>query len=301
MNVEELVALIKQKPYLKRMGKGSISKRYNISQEDVVRAKNLAKIGKYTPKILIFDIETAPIRAYIWQLWKQDVHLDQIISDWFCIAWSAKWLYNDYTMGDVLTPEEIKNEDDKRIMTSLWKLIDEADIVVSHNGNKFDIPRINSRFIINGLKPTKPYFSVDTCQVAKKQFGFSSNKLDALATHFNIPHKLETNFDLWKRCLDGDKEALQYMLKYNMKDVDILEEVYIKLRPWIKNHPNIGNLAGEQTACANCGSTNLLLIHGKYYYTSVGKYNIFVCNDCGAVSRGRKNIGLKTELNSVGR
>jgi hypothetical protein len=86
------------------MGKGSLSKRYNISPEDVVKAKNLANIGKYTPKILIFDIETAPIKAYVWKLWKTDVHLEQILNDWFCIAWSAKWLYSNEVMGDVLTP-----------------------------------------------------------------------------------------------------------------------------------------------------------------------------------------------------
>lgn len=299
MNIDELVKLMKNKPYLKRMGKGLLSKRYNISPDDVIKAKNLANIGKYTPKILIFDIETAPIKAYIWKLWKTDVHLEQIINDWFCIAWSAKWLYNGYTMGSVLTPEEIKNEDDKRIMTSLWELINEADIVVSHNGNKFDIPRINSRFIINGLAPTKPYFSIDTCQVAKRQFGFSSNKLDALATHFNIPHKLDTDFSLWKRCLEGDEEALQYMLKYNMKDVNILEEIYLKLRPWIKNHPNMGNLSNLNNACANCGSEDITIIPNKFYYTSVGKYPLFRCNVCNAVSRGRKSIKQSPNINNV--
>jgi DNA polymerase elongation subunit (family B) len=299
MTVDEFAALIKTKPYLRRMGKGSLSKRYHISPEDVVKAKNLAYIGKNTPKILIFDIETAPIKAYIWKLWKTDVHLEQIINDWFCIAWSAKWLYSDRTMGNVLTPKEIQNEDDKRIMVSLWKLINEADIVVSHNGNKFDIPRINSRFIINGLSPTKPYFSVDTCQIARRQFGFSSNKLDALATHFNIPHKLETNFDLWKRCLNGDKKALQYMLKYNKKDVTILEEVYLKLRPWIKNHPNMGNLGGEQDVCCNCGSDDISIIDNRFYYTSVGKYPLFRCNQCHAVSRGRKKINESPNTASI--
>lgn len=301
MNVDELVKLIKQKPYLRKMGKGSISKRYNIKPEDVVKAKNLANLGRYTPKVLIFDIETAPIKAYIWRLWKTDAHLDQIISDWFCIAWSAKWLYSNNTMGAVLSPEEIKHEDDKRIMTSLWGLINEADIVVSHNGNKFDIPRINSRFIVNGLTPTKPFFSVDTCQIAKRQFGFSSNKLDALATHFNIEHKLNTDFNLWKRCLNGDKEALEYMLKYNKKDVEILEEVYLKLRPWIKNHPNMGNLAGEQNVCSNCGSDNIHIIEDKFYFTSVGKYPLYKCNECGAISRGRKSIQNTTTINSIGR
>lgn len=301
MTVDELVALIKQKPYLKGMGKGLISKRYHISQEDVIKAKNIASLGRVTPKILIFDIETAPLKAYIWKLWKENIHLDQIINDWFCIAWSAKWLYNRDTMGNVLTPEEIAKEDDSRIMKSLWELINEADIVVTHNGNKFDIPRINSRFIINNLEPTKPYFSIDTCQIAKKQFGFSSNKLDALATYFNIEHKLDTDFNLWKRCLEGDKEALQYMLKYNKKDVEILEEVYLKLRPWIKNHPNISNLTGQSMSCSNCGSQHLELLKGQYYFTSVGKYHLYKCKDCGAISRGRKSITSSPTLNSIGK
>jgi uncharacterized protein YprB with RNaseH-like and TPR domain len=71
-------------------------------------------------------------------------------------------------MGAVLTPEEVKNEDDSRIMCELWNLMNEATIVVSHNGDNFDIPRINSRFIINDFPPYTPVFSVDTCKVAKK-------------------------------------------------------------------------------------------------------------------------------------
>ena len=301
MKVEELVALIKQKPYLKRMGKGLLSKRYNLAPEDVVKAKNIANLGKYTPKILLFDIETAPVKAYVWKLWKENIHIDQIINDWFCLAWSAKWLYSTNVMGEVLTPNEVFHEDDSRIIKDLWKLINEADIIVSHNGNKFDIPRINARFIINNLEPTKPFFSIDTCQVAKKQFGFSSNKLDALATYFNIDHKLHTDFNLWKECLNGNEEALQYMLHYNKKDVLILEEVYLKLRPWIKNHPNLGNLQGQHMVCSACGSDNLSLIKDKYYFTSVGKYPIYKCKDCGAISRGRKSITSSPELNSVGK
>lgn len=264
-------------------------------------AKNIAKLGRHNPRVLIFDIETSPMKAYVWRMWKENIHLEQVISDWFCIAWSAKWLYSEDIMGDVLTPEEVKTEDDGRIMKSLWTLINEADIVVAHNGNKFDIPRINSRFIINGLAPTKPYFSVDTCQIARKQFGFSSNKLDALAGYFNIPHKMDTDFNLWKRCLEGDIEALEYMLDYNKKDVAILEEIYLKLRPWIKNHPNMGNLEGKEMACSNCGSTNLVPMTGKYYYTSVGKYQLYRCSACGAVSRERFSIAKQPAMNSVGK
>ena len=301
MNKEQLVELMKSKPYLLKMGKGIISKRYNVAPDDVIIAKNLTKLGRHIPKVLIFDIETSPMKAYIWSLWKTNVHLDHILNEWFCIAWSAKWLYSDEVMGEVLTPTEIREEDDKRIMTSLWNLINEADIVVAHNGNKFDIPRINSRFIVNGLAPTKPYFSVDTCQIARKQFGFSSNKLDALAGYFNIPHKLDTDFDLWRRCLEGDENSLAYMLEYNKKDVTILEEIYLKLRPWIKNHPNMGNLEGAQEACANCGSEEIDAITDKFYYTSVGKYKLYRCKTCGAISRGRFSIASSLNVNSVGK
>lgn len=301
MNIDQLVEVIKKKPYLLQMGKGLIANRYKAEPEDVSIAKNIVRVGKRNPRVLVFDIETAPIKAYIWKLWKTDVYIDQIINEWFCIAWSAKWLYSKDVMGEVLTPEEVANENDKRIMISLWHLINEADIVIAHNGNRFDIPRINSRFITNGLAPTKPYFSIDTYQVAKKQFGFSSNKLDALAGYFNIPHKLHTDFDLWKRCLQGDKKALSYMLKYNKKDVAILEEVYLKLRPWIKNHPNMGNLIGDSDSCSVCGSSNITPIHDKYYYTSVNRYPLYKCNECGAISRGRTPIKQSLKLTSVGK
>lgn len=301
MELKEFIQLLKLKPYLRHMGKGLLSERYNISPEDVIKAKVSARTEKSIPKVLIFDIETSPIKAYVWKLWKTDVHPEQIISDWFCIAWSAKWLYSNKVMGEVLTPEEVLNEDDTRIMKSLWKLINEADILVSHNGNRFDIPRINSRFIINGLSPTRPYFSVDTCQIAKRQFGFSSNKLNALAEYFGLPTKLDTSFELWEKCLKGDPKALKYMLKYNKRDVTVLEEIYLKLRPWIKNHPNMGNLEGETCACANCGDTNLTLLENKYYYTSVGKYPLYKCEKCGAITRGRSSVSSSPNTTSIAR
>ena len=301
MSVEEFAKLIRKKPYLMDMGRGVISNRYNISPEDINKARLLVKLGKTVPKVLLFDIETAPIKAYVWKLWKTDIHQEQVISDWFCLAWSAKWLYSNKIMGEVLTPEEVKAEDDSRIMKSLWELINDADIVISHNGNKFDIPRINSRFIIHGLTPTNPYYSIDTYQIAKRQFGFSSNKLDALASYFNTPHKLETSFALWEKCMNGDPKALKYMLKYNKQDVEVLEEVYLKLRPWIKSHPNMGNLEGKKMACANCGSENISIIEGKYYITGIGKYNIYRCNDCGAITRGRENIKETPKTTSIAR
>lgn len=249
--------------------------------------KRYLKPNSNSPKILIFDIETAPMTAYVWKMWKENVHLDQLISDWFVICWSAKWLGSNEVLGECLTPEEMFKQDDSRIVQTLWKLFDECDILIAHNGKKFDTPRMNARFIINGLRPPSFYRQIDTCEIARKQFGFSSNKLDALATYFGFNHKLDTSFELWEKCMRGDQEALNYMLKYNKQDVILLEQVYIKLRPWIPNHPNINIINSTNNKCNNCGG-NLIKLPNKYYYTNCYKYQLYRCSDCGTTIKGEK-------------
>lgn len=258
--------------------------------ERLIESKKPKKIQEPKARVLIFDIETSPLEAYVWRLWKTNVNLGQVINDWFIICWSAKWLDEDEVLGDCVTPEEAINKDDKRVVTSLWKLFDEADIVVAHNGNKFDVPKMNSKFIISGLQPPTPYYSVDTCNVSKKVFGFSSNKLDALATYFGFEHKLDTDFSLWEGCLKGNQESLDYMLKYNKQDVVLLEQVYLKLRPWIKNHPSMSTILKRPNICTVCGSSNIYLLEDKYYHTQVNSYPMYRCKECGALIRDRKPI-----------
>lgn len=310
MNKEEFIKLVEKKPYILGQGSGLLSQRYKISRESVLEVKRKYNSNNSNKRIeqelkntriLILDIETSPMKAYVWSRWHENVYLEQTISEWFCLAWSAKWLYSGEIMGEILTSEEVANEDDKRIMTKLHTLLNQADIVVAHNGVKFDLPKINSRFIINGLTPTTPYFIIDTYLIAKKQFGFSSNKLDALASYFNIPHKLETDFNLWRNCMEGNEKALKYMLEYNKRDVAILEEVYLRLRPWIKNHPNIGNLENLECACANCGSTDYEVLVGEYYFTNVGKYQLYRCKKCDAIFRSRKSEKFKIKTTNISR
>lgn len=293
MTLEEVVLKLKEHPIYLDNGKGLLSRKFKCSQETIVEARRIVRGIKKTntPKILIFDLETAPMSAYVWGRWNQNVSLDATISEWFILCWSAKWLYSDYIMSDKLTSEESLNEDDSRIIKSLWSLVDEADIIIAHNAKGADVKWMNTRFILNGLIPPKPYYIIDTLDIAKKEFKFSSNKLDALAGYFGIEHKLGTDFNLWKRCLDGDEEALTYMCEYNKKDVEILEDVYLHLRPWIKNHPNLGNISElSGTRCTHCNSKNVNVISGKFYFTSVGKYNLYRCKDCGGISRGRDNL-----------
>jgi DNA polymerase elongation subunit (family B) len=290
MSVEDIVKRMEEKSYLTNMGRGKLSKYFKCSKEDISEAKRIVRKGTIkTPRILVFDIETAPIKAWVWRLWKQDISTGAIISDFFMIGWAAKWLSEDGIMSQCLTSKEILVEDDRRIVETLWHLLSQADIVIAHNGERFDIPRVRSRFLVHGLPPTTHYTQIDTLKVAKKEFGFSSNKLDYLAQMLGIEGKMPTGLDLWIRCMGGDEIALKQMELYNRNDVIVLEAVYMRLRPYIKSHPNL-NLYNEdmEASCPSCGGKHL--VPGGYYYTQTGKYQAYACKDCGAISRKRKTI-----------
>ena len=245
------------------------------------------------PKILIFDIETAPMAAYVWRRYKENISLEQTISESYMLCWSAKWLYNEEVMGDCLTDVETLLENDERIVKSLYNLIDEADILIAYNGKNFDIPYMNQRFLVYGLPPYTPSQIIDPYETAKNVFRFSSNKMDNIATQLGLQNKIKTDFSLWKRCVEGDEEALKEMLKYNKQDVVVLEEIYCRVLPWIKNHPNISTYLQDKDVCVKCGSEKIEKLN-RYFYTPSGKYELYRCKQCGSIFRGKKNLNKDT-------
>jgi len=266
-----------------------IAKNLEVAIESASRyirlVKSTTKRVRKALKILVLDIETAMMKIETWGiLYKQRPQPHQIIEEWFCLAWAAKWLFDNNVMSDILTPEETSCRDDKRIMKNLWNLIDEADIIIGHNVANFDLRKSNARFIKHGLFPPMSYQIIDTLKIAKKNFAFSAYTLDYLCNLFNLSRKLETNYKLWKDCLRGDKTALKNMNTYNIQDVLSTEELYLVLRPWIKSHPNLG-LYGDfiGNVCPNCRGTNFQM--KGYYYTPAGRFESGRCNDCGAIFR----------------
>jgi len=269
--------------------------------------KSLVVSSVHTPKevptnakILLLDIETAPLRSYTWGIWNQNIYpMDQIISDWFILCWSAKWLFGKQIKSAKLTHEELAKEDDKRIIKDMWNLLEQADIVITHNGDKFDLAKLNTRMLVHGMKPTMPYQSIDTLKSVKRKFAFTSNKLDYICWRLGLRRKTDTGgFDLWKRCANNDIKALRLMSKYCDNDVLCLEELYLYIRPWISSHPNMGLFITEDVcSCPNCGSGDLTDTGGKYR-TQVSEFTAVRCDNCGAIGRTRKawNTGLNKNL-----
>jgi DNA polymerase elongation subunit (family B) len=179
---------------------------------DTTNQKTFKEVIETGAKILIFDIETAPIRAKVWGIWNQNISIDKIESDWFIFTWAAKWLFEDKVYSGCLTSKEAVKQDDKRILKGIWELLNEADIVVAHNGDKFDIPKLNTRFLLAGMEPPLPYQSVDTLKHIKRNFAFTSNKLEYMTDKLckkykKLKHNKFQGFKLWVECLKGNMKA----------------------------------------------------------------------------------------------
>ncbi len=245
-------------------------------------------------KVLLFDIETSPIVAYVWGLFDQNIALNQIKEDWTVLSWSAKWL------GD--PPSKIMYADQRgvrdkksefRILKEIWELLDSAQVVVTQNGKRFDSKKLNARFAIHGLTAPSPYKHIDTLELAKNTFAFTSNKLeymtDKLCVKYKkIKHEEFGGFDLWKECLAGNIKAWKVMEKYNKYDVLSLEELYTKLRAW--GQPvNFNIYSGSTEAVCNCGSSQLE--KRGFNHTASGKFQRYQCKGCGAwfSDKGAKN------------
>ena len=238
------------------------------------------------PKILLFDIESAPSLGWVWE--KYETNVLDFVNEWYLLCFAAKWL--DGKMMTYALPDfegyKPGSENDKKLVKRLWELFDEADILIAHNGDNFDIKKANARFAYYNLPPPSPYKTVDTLKVARRYFNFTSNKLDDLGNHLGYGRKLaHTGFHLWKGCMSGDKKSWKHMVEYNKRDVVLLEKLYLHLRPWIQNHPNTSILAEKPDGCPNCASLNLQ--RRGWGINKTGRYRSYFCKDCGAWSQGK--------------
>ncbi len=242
------------------------------------------------PKVLIFDIETAPIEAYVWGLWDNNVALNQIVKDWSVLSWSAKWLNSKKVMyEDQRNAKQVR--DDKKLLVGIWNLLDEADVVITQNGKKFDQKKLNSRFVINGFNPPSSFKHIDTFLLAKKHFGFTSNKLeymsDKLCTKYKkLKHNKFPGQELWTECLKNNQSAWKEMERYNKHDVLALEELYKKLIPY-DNTVNFNVFSSSSVTKCSCGSVDF--IKNGYSYTGVSRYDRFKCRKCGSELRSRRS------------
>lgn len=263
------------------------------------------KSNKYKGlKVLLVDVETAPVIGYVWGLWENNLGLNQVKADWHLLSWSAKFLkgadgtvYGPHDKVMYMDQRGKKNiEDDKEILKHIWKLLDEADVVIGQNSNRFDIKKLNARFILNGMQPPSSFKKIDTMLIAKKYFAFTSNKLEYMTKNLcvkykKLSHSKFAGFELWRQCLADNLDAWKEMEKYNKYDVLSLEELYLKLAAWDSAGVNFNLYNNSTDNVCKCGSDQFQ--RNGFFYTAQGKFQRYKCSKCGHETRDRKNLLTK--------
>ena len=235
-------------------------------------------------RILIIDIETKPHVVYAWGLHDQHVAINQIVEPGGTICFAAKW-YAD----PKVTFRSVHHDGYDEMVAEAWRMMDAADIIVGYNHRAFDLKHLHAEFIRLGYGPPSPHKDVDLLTVARQRFRFPSNKLDWVSRELGVGFKVQhSGFDLWRGCMAGEDKAWRTMKRYNVHDVRLTEEVYDRLRPWIKNHPNLNMYRGiTVSACSHCGSDRLE--DAGFHYTQTRAYSRWRCTSCGAYSRATQS------------
>lgn len=251
---------------------------------------------KKGPRILFFDIETAPLKAHLWSMWQQGVGLNQIESDWFMLSFCCKWADSDDVF--YFDQRDAKNiEDDYELVLKLWHFLNEADIVVGQNSKRFDTKKANARFILNGLPKPSVYRQIDTLEIAKRQFGFTSNRLEYMTdklctTYKKSKHKKFHGHELWSECLKGNIEAWEEMEAYNRLDVLSLHELYDILSSWDNTLPNFDVYVDELLDMDEWEEDG-------FHYTNLGKFKKYRNKTTGVQRRSRVNLLTKEKRENL--
>jgi DNA polymerase elongation subunit (family B) len=235
-------------------------------------------------KVLVLDIEISPVVATVWGLFNQNINIGNILGNSEVLCWSAKWLGSDTTYFS-----SVQMTSKRKMLKEIYQLLEEADAVVSYNGVSFDLKILNKEFALLGWNRPSPYKNIDMLKVVRSQFRFTSNKLGYVGPLFGLGGKAKhTGHQLWLDCMnpksENYKESWKIMEEYNIQDVNLLEELYEKLKGWVPNHPSHSALQNDHV-CPNCGGYHLQK-RGTAITTTLS-YQRWQCKDCGAWSRSK--------------
>lgn len=246
---------------------------------------------KSKSRILVLDIETHYLTLEGWGMFNQNFSVDQISEDWSILSYSAKWFDSDEVMYS-----DVSNKTEDDLLQELWDLLDEAHFAIAHNGKRFDLKKIRARMIARGFKPYSPVRIIDTLEICKNEFAFTSNKLLYLTRLLckdaqKLDHAEFAGHLLWKEFVKGNPDAIRAMREYNIVDVVSLQELYEIIAPWSSKLPNFDIYEDE--------IDNSVWEEYGYVYTNLAKYQQYRHEATGQFRRGRTNLLSKEERSKL--
>lgn len=249
------------------------------------------------PKVLIYDIETTHNIAAIFRLFEDYTSHENILRERYVVSIAWKWLNaKKVSAVSVLDNPTLYRRDphnDKFVIETFRAVLEEADVIVAHNGDQYDIKFLEGRMLFHEMSPLPPTTTIDTLKIAKSRLLLNSNKLDYLARYLGLGKKVRTDNEWWLDIIQGGPKAfaaIRKMVHYNKEDVNLLEGVFLKLRPYCANH--INNEITGGTGCPRCGSDRF---QSRGVHRAISRtYQRFQCQACGGWWRAVKNTTLKT-------
>lgn len=235
------------------------------------------KIQPTTAKILTIDIERLAGTAYAFDPKTRFIPSDRWITRPRTVCWAARWY------GQTRVMFEAEWKDPAALVQRSWELYDQADLVVTYNGIRFDNKHLRSLWFEHGLPMPSPHKAVDLFAVVR-QFGWEFKSLDDVTRRLGRPGKVQ-RYDVWQTqsAVDGNRADQRALRTYNIGDVELTEWLYDRLRGWMPNHPHLGT-HGDEKRCNQCDSAELKL-EARTYQAVVLEYGLFRCQDCGGLSR----------------
>lgn len=231
------------------------------------------------PKILLYDIEWKPAKAYVWRAYDENVSPDQLIDPGGLLCFSARWYGTRETM--FFSEWEDGHE---AMVRGLYDLFCQADALITYNGDRYDNKKAMGEFLLARLPPPPTITSIDLLKTVKKM-GYFMNRLAFIGPYLKIGNKVKNEgFPLWTAVLDGDKRAQARMKKYCIQDTNLLSTLYNAIRPYITNHPHLGKTSG--LSCGACQSDKLQ--SRGYRRTKSFKIQRIQCQSCGSWSDGKR-------------
>lgn len=245
-------------------------------------------------RILTLDIEWRPMQVYSWGLWQQNHSIDQIIDDGGMLSFAAKWAGE----RDTVFHADWTDGGHDGMVEAAHVLLSEADVLVTYNGDKYDIKKLNQEFMLAKMHPPRPFKSIDLLKTNKARFDLPSRKLDYLAQRVGVGKKTQhTGFQLWLDCMAGVEKAHRLMEKYNRQDVKITEKAYLRLLPWLTNSPHLAMYTGHEYSCPYCGKKGLN--REGVTHTLVQSYWLNQCPNCGGWSRSTTRLQNPTITRAI--
>jgi hypothetical protein len=233
-------------------------------------------------RVAFFDIENAPSLGYYYDPWKEG-NIVATLEPWFMLSFAWQELGSKTVQCKVLCdyPSYKNNKkDDSHLVKDLWTLFDNFDVLIAHNGDRFDKRKANARFLGLGLRPPSPYKTIDTLKIARRAFMLESNKLSSLGEFLGLGGKLPTTgWATWRGCIEGDPKSWALMKRYNRHDVLLLSQIYDRLKAWAPSHPDLRVYSGA-TGCPTCTSPNVQ--HRGFNVARSRRTQRMHCQACGS-------------------